>query len=144
MEKDKNTGQAENRSKVITFFEAQLASHGGDIYAWARAKMKENNEFRGTHMNEENMERLTKLTELANVVCETDKHLDMKIMPPLNRTHHGMVQLICPSPVSFWPDAAPVVSEMFSLADDIGFAVTFDAGKQYILVSFGVMDIWEA
>ena len=144
MEQNKNAGQAENGSKVINFFEAQLAAHGGDIYAWARAKMKENDEFRGTHMNEENMARLTKLSELAKVVCETDKHLDMKVMPPLNRTRHGLVQLICPSPVVFWPDAAPVVSEMFSLADDIGFAATFDANKQYILISFGVMNIWEA
>lgn len=143
MDKNENKGGNENENKVVDIFEAQLAAHGGDVYAWAAAKMEENNAFRGTHMNEENMARLTKLSELAKVVCEDDPHINMVVMPPLNRRRNGMVQLICPAPVMFLPNIVPVVSEMFSLADDIAFAVTFDANGQCILISFGVMNIWE-
>lgn len=143
MGKNKNKGGNENENKVIDIFDAQLAAHGGDIYAWAQVKLEENNSFRGTHMNEQNMKRLENIAELGKKVCELDNRVDIKIMPPLNRTRHGMVQLICPCPVFFLPCIHSAIAKMFKLADDSSFAIAQEENRGLLLISFGVHDIWE-
>ena len=112
-----------------------------DNMKWIDDKIDENEHFLGKELDEKKMERLNKLRELSVRFAKGERGVTYEAFPFSNRSRNAMVLLDIPATVFIVsPQSVHTLAEIFSLSDDVSFAVSED--KKKIRISFGIHDMW--
>lgn len=97
--------------------------------------------FLGIELNEEKMERLNAMRDACRRIAELEPQISNPFYPFDNKQRNASVKLETKNPLwTFNPDAIRLLSELFSLADNVSICVV--DGTDTIRIMFSITDMW--
>lgn len=97
--------------------------------------------FVGDEIDKEKLERLNRMRDICQEICEKERGVSAPLFPFSNRNRNGMVKLEMKNPFwTFSPAVTKRIAALFSLADDA--AVAIPEGTDIIRFTFGIHDMW--